>query len=128
MVSGLTKREAADVLCLDRLSLKDKLASAGKSRPAGSDSVGLNQGFKGALMKDTVTRQGRVVVEGLVFDWCQDATDRLEVWQWQCGRRFSRLTNSTPDATARALALELIAELDQRMVSRLNPSLPQTSR
>ncbi len=79
-------------------------------------------------MKDTVVRQGKVVVDGLFFDWCQDASDRLEVWQWQCGRKISRLTNSTPEATARALALELIAELDQRMASRLNPSLPQTSR
>ena len=64
-------------------------------------------------MKGGEVRRGRVVVEGLVFDWCQDTAGQLEVWQWQCGRKTSSATGS-PDRTAKALALELIAELDER--------------
>jgi hypothetical protein len=39
----------------------------------------------------------------------------IEVWQWKYGRKTSRLDKSTPDAAARALALELIADMDQRI-------------
>lgn len=68
-------------------------------------------------MKDTVARQGRVVVEDIVFDWYQDSAGWLEVWQWQCGRKITKHSDRTPDVTARALALELIAERDQRIAS-----------
>ena len=75
---------------------------------------------KGAFMKGGQLNQGKVVVDGFVFDWCQDSADTLEVWQWQCGRRSSRFTHDTPEATAQALARELIAEFDERLAGTLN--------
>lgn len=64
-------------------------------------------------MKGDEFRRGRVVVEGLVFDWCENTAGQLDVWQWQCGRKTSTSTGN-PDQTAKTLARELIAEFDQR--------------
>ena len=78
-------------------------------------------------MKSGQLNQGRVVVDGFVFDWCQDSADGLEIWQWQCGRKSSRLTHETPEATARALAYELIAEFDERLAATLNGRISGTA-
>ena len=61
-------------------------------------------------MKSDITDQGRVVIEGLVFDWEQSNAMMLEVWHWQYGRKSQRVTGRACEAAAREMALQLIAD------------------
>jgi hypothetical protein len=61
-------------------------------------------------MKTEITHQGRIVIEGLVFDWTRDNAEMLEVWHWQYGRKYERMTGETCEGVAREMALQLIAD------------------
>jgi len=71
--------------------------------------------------------KGRVVVQGLVFDWTCDASDIVQVYNWRYGLHVAALDSRPPDAVAKFVALQMIGaetraarqEPDPRSLSKL---------
>lgn len=52
--------------------------------------------------------KGRIVVQGLVFDWnCEDG-EVLRVYHWQYGLRLTPLEFRAPEMLAKVIAIDMI--------------------